>query len=323
MEEIKLGVFISLFGSLITDAPVDPPPTYAHVLQTARLAEYYGFNSLWATDHLLNTKLGENSPTLESWTILSALAAVTTKIKIGHAVMCQAFRNPAVLAKMVATIDDISKGRFIFALGGGNFQREFEAFGLEWDTHDHLIERGEEQLVLLKRLWTEDFVTFEGKYYRFKACSIEPKPVQKPYPLICWGGTSEASQKVAARHADIWFMKDSSVEQAEANINSIQRFLNGRKIEYGIGCILVMGDTDEIARNNLAGFVKENEKFSREIIETGLVGSPETIARKIHQYARVGLDYVLLKPAPTISTLINFGEKTLPLLRKIIHNSDK
>ena len=118
MKQVKFGVFLSLFGSLIKDAPVDPPPSFAHVLQTAQLAEFYGLDSIWATDHLLNIKLGENKPTLESWTILSALAAVTTKIRIGHAVMCQAFRNPAVLAKMVATIDEISQGRFMFALGG-------------------------------------------------------------------------------------------------------------------------------------------------------------------------------------------------------------
>lgn len=315
MKPVKFGVFLSLFGSLIKDAPVDPPPSFAHVLQTARLAEFYGLHSIWATDHLLNIKLSENKPTLESWTILSALAAVTTKIRIGHAVMCQAFRNPAVLAKMVATIDDISQGRFIFALGGGNLKREFEAFGLDWDSHENLIERGEEQLVLLKRLWTEPKVTFEGKYYQTIDCIIEPKPIQNPYPPICWGGTSETSQKVAARHADIWFMKDSSVNQAEQNVTSIQRFLNGRKIEYGIGCMLILGETDEIAYKRLYGFTGDNRKFADEIIETGLVGSPSTVAAKIQEFVSVGLNYILLKPAPTISTLVEFGENVLPLIQ--------
>ena len=86
---------------------------------------------------------------------------------------------------MVATIDDISQGRFIFALGAGNFQREFNAYGLEWDEHQEGIERGAEQIQLLKHLWSEAKVNFQGKYYQISEGIVEPKPIQKPYQNHC------------------------------------------------------------------------------------------------------------------------------------------
>ena len=199
----------------LKDAPVDPKPNYKHILETANIAEYFNFHSIWATDHLYNPKLGINAPALESWTIISALAAATKKISLGHAVLCAAFRKPALLAKMVATIDDVSEGRFIFGIGSGNFGPEFEAFGLDFDPHDKLIENAEEQLEFMKKLWTETKVSFNGHNFKAVDCMLEPKPVQKPYPPIFWGGTSLESQKVAARHADGWLMKDSSVDDVK------------------------------------------------------------------------------------------------------------
>jgi alkanesulfonate monooxygenase SsuD/methylene tetrahydromethanopterin reductase-like flavin-dependent oxidoreductase (luciferase family) len=314
MKPVKLGVFLSLFGSLIKDASIDPKPNFRHVYETAKIAEYFNFYAVWATDHLLNPKLSINAPALESWTILSALASVTKKIRLGHAVMCAAFRNPVIVAKMVGTIDDICEGRFILGLGAGNFEPEFKAFGFPFDTHAKLIERAEEQLILFKRLWTESQVSFTGKNIQVVNCTVEPKPIQKPYPPIFWGGTSEASLRVAAKHGDGWFMKDSSVEDVKTNIASIQRFLNGRKIEYGMGVMLILGETDKSAYEKLLKFVNGDEEFANQIVDTGLVGAPQTVAEKLHQYLDAGLNHVMIKPAPTLSGLIDFGEKVMPLL---------
>jgi FMNH2-dependent dimethyl sulfone monooxygenase len=216
---------------------------------------------------------------------------------------------------MVATLDNISKGRFIFALGGGNLEREFKAYGLDWDDHDKLIERGREQLQIVKRLWTEDEVSFEGKYYQLERCIVEPKTFQKPHPPIFWGGSSRKSQEVAAELADGWFLKDGTPDEAKASVTSMQSQLKGRSIEIGIGCHFLIGDTDDKAREKLLGFVHGDQSLTDEVIQQGIVGSPATIVRRIKEYADAGMDYILLKPSPTLEGIEEYGEKVVPLLR--------
>ena len=313
-SKLKFGVFVSMYGTLIKDAKIDPEPSFQHIRQTVELAEYFNLHSIWVTDHILNPKLTEKDPAWEAWTTLAAIAAISSKTKLGPIVLCQAFRNPALLAKMAATLDHISDGRLMLGLGGGNHLREFQAYGMTWDEHDRLVERGIEQMQLIKQLWTEDDVNFNGEYFQITGGIVEPKPLQKPYPPIVWGGTSQKSQQAAAENADIWFMKDSTVEQVKENIASFNKYLQGRKLEIGMGLMLIPGETDNSAFEKLVKIVGGNEKNAQEISNISLVGSPQTIAQKIADYERAGLNYLLLKPVPTIGGLVDFGESILPLL---------
>jgi len=303
-----------MYGTMIRGVDIDPEPHFAYAREVALLAEEMGLHSLWAPDHLLNPMRGERARALEAWTVVAALAAVTKRIRLAHTTLCQAFRYPAVLAKMVTTLDDICQGRFIFSMGAGWYRREFEVYGLQWDDHQSLIARGREQILMLKRLWTESQVTFRGRYYQLESCTVEPKPLQKPHPPIWWAGNSRESQEVVAELADGWLMGDRTPEEARDSVRGIEGLLAGREIEYALSCHLVVEDSDEKAQERLRRLLLGDESRFANIVSQGLIGAPETIVDKLRRYEEAGIDYLLLKPAPTLEGLEAFGEKVWPYL---------
>jgi FMNH2-dependent dimethyl sulfone monooxygenase len=214
---------------------------------------------------------------------------------------------------MVTTVDDICQGRFIFCIGAGWYKREFEAYGLVWDDHHGLNARGREQILMLKKLWTESQVTFRGKYYHLEGCTVEPKPVQKPHPPIWWAGDSLASQDVVVELADGWLMGSRTPEGAKRSVQGIKDRLAGREIEYALSCHLVVEDSDEEAQERLKALLQGDENNYANIMSQGLIGAPGTIEEKLRRYEEAGIDYLLLKPAPTLEGLEAFGEKVLPL----------
>ena len=313
---MKIGVYVPMYGTMIRGVRTDPEPDFTYAKRVTLLAEEMGLHSVWAPDHLLNPQMGEEARALEAWTVVVALAAVTKRITLAHTTLCQGFRPPAVLAKMVATLDDICQGRFIFTIGAGWYKREFEAYGLQWDDHDGLIARGREQILMLKRLWTEPRVSFQGKYFRIENCTVEPKPTQKPRPPIWWAGDSPESQKVVAELCDGWLMGDRSPEGARKSIQGIQNLLGGRALEYALSCHLIVRKSDEAARQSLQALLGENQSSFDTIVHHGLIGAPATIAQKLREYEEAGINYILLKPAPTLEGLEALGEEVLPHLRK-------
>lgn len=177
-----------------------------------RIADDAGFDHLWNFDHLAGVKSsGLQSPILEAWTLLAAMAATTTRIRIGCLVTGNAYRHPAMLAKMAVTVDHLSHGRLEFGIGAGGWpDRENSMYGMQG--LDHLVGRLNESLQVCKALWTQDNATFLGRYYQLNEAVANPKPVQKPYPPIWIGTVGEATLKVVARHADVWNVTASFVK---------------------------------------------------------------------------------------------------------------
>ncbi len=311
---LRIGVYLPMYGTMIRGIRIDPEPDFAYAKRVALLAEQMGLHSIWAPDHLLNPMRGEAAGALEAWTVVAALAGVTQRITLAHTTLCQAFRYPAVLAKMITTLDDICQGRFICCVGAGWYKREFEAYGIPWDDHAGLIARGREQILILKKLWTESEVTFQGRYFQLKRCTVEPKPFQKPHPPIWWAGDSEASQEVVAELADGWLMGDRTPDGAKHSIQEIRDLSAERQIEYALSCHLIIENSDEKAKRKLRELLGGDDTTLSEIMERGLIGAPETIAQKLQRYEEAGIDYLLLKPAPTLQGLAAFGEKVLPQL---------
>jgi len=180
----------------------------------ALAADRYGFSSIGVHDHLLNPQGsspgGKEMPErfrygiVEAWTTLSALSTITSRARLTNVVLCNLFRYPAVLAKMASTLDLISDGRVNLALGAGWFRGECLAYGIPWRPYRTRIEMLRESVRLIKRLWTEDEVTFTGKYYQIEKGILSPKPVQKPHPPIVIGGASENVMRIAVEEADGW-----------------------------------------------------------------------------------------------------------------------
>lgn len=170
------------------------------------------FEHAWVNDHFMS--LGDNpaDPYLEGWTLLAALAAQTRRLRVGVMVTSNTYRYPAVLAKMAATVDIIAHGRLNFGIGTGWSEREHRAYGIPLPPPGERIRRLGEACEVIRRLWTEPVVSFEGRYYQLSEAYCEPKPIQQPHPPFAIGGDGEQTLRVVARYANIW---DCSVDSPE------------------------------------------------------------------------------------------------------------
>ena len=200
---------------------VQTPPqhvSYAQVRDLWLEADELGYDSAFGFDHFLPIFSDPTGPCLEGWTLLAALAAQTKRLKVGLLVTGNTYRNPAVVAKMAATVDHVSGGRLILGLGAGWFELEHDAFGIPYYTPGGRARRLVEAVELIKALFTQDKTTYRGKYYQITDAPFEPKPLQKPYPPILIGGVGpKVVQPLVARHADIWhfFVREGGMPAAK------------------------------------------------------------------------------------------------------------
>jgi len=181
------------------------------ILAEARAADEQGFDSVWTGDHLLGIR-GEpvaDGP-LETWTLMTAIGAVTERVRIGFAMLNPSFRNPALLAKMLATLDQITHGRVICSLGAGWFEDEYTAYRIPFVAdHDARIAHEREVALLLKQLWTHpapERTSFRGDYVETRDLPFNPRPYQQPHPPIWIGGNSPATQALVRELADGWVL---------------------------------------------------------------------------------------------------------------------
>ena len=166
----------------------------------ARAAEAAGFDSMWLGDHLLYRGDGrpERGP-WEAWTLLSALAAVTERIDLGPLVACLAFHPPALIAKMAATVDEVSGGRLVLGVGAGWNEPEFRAFGIPFD---HRVSRFEESFEIVRRLLSGERVTLPGRFWQADDAVLLPKPARRPPIMV--GSAGERVLSIALPHVDAW-----------------------------------------------------------------------------------------------------------------------
>ncbi len=168
-------------------------------------AERAGFDSLWLDDHLLADEGDWHDAKLEGWATLAALAPITTTAKLGLLVAANTFRNPGLTAKLATTLDHLSGGRLILGLGGGWFEREHEAFGLDFGSgFGERLDRLEEAVGLIERLLAGEQVTHEGRFYKLVDAVCEPRPIQARLPILIGGSGREKTLRTTARHADLW-----------------------------------------------------------------------------------------------------------------------
>jgi probable F420-dependent oxidoreductase len=166
-----------------------------------RAAEDVGFDSVWITDHFIHRTETETRGPWEGWSLLSAMAAMTERVEIGPLVICTGFRNPALLAKMADTVDEISGGRLILGIGAGWNEPEYRAFGYPFD---HRFDRFEEALTIIAGLLRDGRIDFKGTYYQARDCELRPRGPRPGGPPIMIGTTGERMLGLTARHADQW-----------------------------------------------------------------------------------------------------------------------
>jgi alkanesulfonate monooxygenase SsuD/methylene tetrahydromethanopterin reductase-like flavin-dependent oxidoreductase (luciferase family) len=185
----------------------------------------------WLFDHLMPIDGDQNGPIYEGWTLLSALAAQTQRLRLGLLVTSNRFRPPAMLAKIATTVDIVSGGRLDFGVGAGSrpshplARREYEAHGLPFHDFSHSVECLAEALTVIRRLWTEtEPFDFTGTHVRLTGAFGSPKPTQRPHPPIMIGGRSTATLRVVAEHADLWNIPGGDLEDAAHRSALLDRY---------------------------------------------------------------------------------------------------
>lgn len=183
-----------------------------------RLADDAGFDSCWVMDHFATLGPRDDAPIFEAMTLLAGMAAVTTRTRIGCAVVGNTYRHPAVLAKAAVTVDHLSGGRLEFGLGTGWAENEHTMLGLEFGTRNDRADRLEESVQVIRALWTQPRTTFAGKHYRLEEAVAEPKPVQQPHPPIWIGGSGpKRTLRITALYADVWNAPGGAPEEIAAS----------------------------------------------------------------------------------------------------------
>jgi F420-dependent oxidoreductase-like protein len=172
------------------------------------------FGGFWLFDHFVPINGHVEGPCLDGWTLLGALAAATRRVRLGLMVGCNGYRHPAVLAKIATTVDQVSGGRLDMGLGAGWFEQEYTMYGLPFPPAAQRIRELDEACEVIKRLWSEELASFDGKYYTLREARHEPKPVQRPHPpFVIGGGGEKLTLRVVAKHAAMFNSNARTVEE--------------------------------------------------------------------------------------------------------------
>lgn len=250
--------------------------------------EELGYDSAWLCDHLF----WGSGPLLECWTTLSALAAVTKKIRLGTLVTCNSFRHPSILAKMAANVDLISEGRLEFGIGAGWKEDEYRAYGLPFPRPAIRIGQMKEAVIIIKKMWSEKSPSFKGKYYEIKNAICEPKPIQKPWPPIWIGGSGEQlTLRVVAEHANACNMFGSPPEYERKlkilrkHCEAVGRNYNDIKKSW-IADLIIARNKKELAKKikTISPTLSSIDYNKR-----GLIGTPDECIDKIQKYIDIGV----------------------------------
>ena len=207
---------------------VHAPPegrNFADEKRVCLAAEEAGFDLFTMTDHMMNMRNpnGAGNHPLECWTTLGALAAVTSRIKLGPLVSCYGFRRPTVLAKIATTVDIISGGRLIFGIGAGWHEDEFKGFMGGFPSPKERLQGLRETIEICKSMFSKDRTTYHGKMYDVDNVLNSPQPVQKPIPIMVGGSGEKVTLKIAAKHADISHLFAANVDELEHKLSVLRK----------------------------------------------------------------------------------------------------
>lgn len=296
--------------------------SWDEVVAFAQAAERLGFDGLWAIDHLVGVP-DASVPIFEGWTAITALAAATTKIGLGHQVLCVGFRHPSIVAKMAATLDHASAGRFTLGLGAGWNEEEFKAYGLEFPSIGTRLQQLEEALAILRKLWTEEPVSFFGQQFHIEDAHCRPRPLQDPHPPILVGGSGEkVLLKIVAEHADIWNNMGWAHSQLPHKIEVLHRHCEALKrdpaeIEIAQQLLAAVGETETEAKVATERVVTELPFLSsgEDLI---IAGRPEQCVERIQKTIEMGATHLMLSfgRRPTIETLELFSSEVMAHFRE-------
>ena len=289
----------------VNPAPLTKPENVANF---AKKCEAMGCHSLWTIDRIVYDNL-------EPLTVLAAAAGATQKIRLGTSVLLANLRHPSHVAKIISTLDFISNGRLTVGLGFGSRENDYKAVEIPFE---HRGSRAVEQVQLMKRLWTEDNVTYKGRFYNVENLTVGPKPIQKPHPPIWTGGGAEVALKRAGTWADGFICGSSAIPDFPATWEKISGYAKaaGRdpnKINKAGLTFMAIDDDQNNAVKTVEDYVmRYYGRLRVDVANTSLVGAPSAIIDRIGAFLAKGLDTLIIGLAdPDPRQLDLFGEKVL------------
>ena len=291
-------------GDLPLEQENNPAKQYEFSKSISILADNLGFDSLYAYDHLIpHYKNDLEKNIFECFTLLSAIAAITDKIKIGQIVACNSYRNPAILAKMLSTLDVISNGRAELGIGAGWYEQEYIAYGYDFPSNVIRIKQLDESLNIIKAMWTKKRSSFEGKYFKVKYAICNPKPIQNPYPTIMIGGEGEKYMlKVVAKHADRYNLFFGSPQDMKRKISIVKEYCNsiGRnhyEIQYSVVLPCILIESEEKVNQTLIEYKRKDktiQEYIQNLVHGIAVGTPEKIVKGLNEYVNIGVSHFVI-----------------------------
>jgi F420-dependent oxidoreductase-like protein len=264
------------------------------------------FDSIYTYDHFLPYYAPNNkNDFFECFTLLSSIAAITSKVKLGQVVTCNSYRNPALLAKMLSTLDIISNGRIELGIGAGWHEEEYRQYGYDFPTTPVRIEQLDEAISIIKAMWSKRNASssFKGKHYSIKDAICNPKPLQEPYPTIMIGGSGEKYLlKVVAKHADRYNHPCGSTELLKRKISILKEHCaetgrNPKEIECSIlvSCLVAKDDN---TISNILNQRKNQAHGMQQVREaenaSSLLGLPENIISGLNKYVNIGITHFIM-----------------------------
>jgi len=341
MFPIKLGIWAPVWGtflgqkedpSSVTEASFDFNAKYI------KYAESLGFESVLLLDRSLNSTKGVRAPILEAWITAAALAPITNSIELIVASR-SAYRHPGIVAQMGANLDRISGGRFAINIVSGWWGLEHEMNGIPFPEHDKRYDISSEVIKILKSFWQGEAFDFNGEFFQINQGITSPVPIRKPWPTIYFGGESDAAIRLAAKAADVFLFNGRSISLAKSLITTVKKenAHYDKDLKYGMSAFVICRDTDSEAVEELEklqsslgkseklksvdkdAIHKKTSSRSKGIgsnggIAAGLVGSPKTIAEKMMEFNKEGVELFLLQFHPMFREIERFSREVMPIL---------
>ncbi len=288
-------------------------------------AEAHGFDSAWIVDHFHTFPLKTVEATFEAFTTLTALAAVTKTIRLGQMVTCNSYRNPAYLAKITACLDVISGGRLDVGIGAGWYSEEYDAYGYTFPPIAIRLRMLKEACQMLKRLWTEERVTFSGQHYQLKDAICEPKPLQKPHPPLLIGGSGEkVLLRHVARYANTW-NANLPFDEYRRKLGILRQHCkevgrNPDEIELTVSLPMVIVDDHKDINAVLSERVPKTipvEMLRKTYEQRGAIfGTPAEVAERLQPWIKLGLGTIICAFADPVSRhqMQRFAKEVRPTL---------
>lgn len=326
MRSLQVG--IALPQGWLDEFPTkNPYEQFLFSKNVALRAEKLGYAAGYVYDHFI-PYAGNNSqgPFFEAYTLLSAVASVTSKLRIGQVVTCNSYRQPSLLAKMTSTLDAISNGRLEFGIGAGWFEHEYNSYGYKFDDPRSRIEQLYESLTIIKKMWQYKKPSFVGKHYSIKNAFCNPKPIQQPHPPIMVGGGGNKLMEVVARHANRYNhpfgtpeMLQTKLDLLKAKCKSIKR--DYTEIENSVLLRVLVGKDSDDVKQIISSFKKENESVADFVLRSKdsiAIGTPDEVIAHLSRYLQIGISYFIVNfvgLSRSLDMLEVFSRKVMSQLR--------